>query len=80
MVSGDRDWEFCFGCVEFAPVDVLVDMTGRLLDRWVCSSGSLCLRIWASAVRDRKENKTQSPLTYAQGITGEVGGVWESYA
>lgn len=44
------------GYVEFTPLDVLVETLGRLLDRWICSSGSLFLRLWAEW--RGKENKT----------------------
>ena len=73
MVGGGRDWEFCFGCVEFAPLDVLVEMPGRLLDRWVCS---LCLRLWASPVGNGRKKKTQFLHPYL--CPGNHWGSWGS--
>ena len=36
---GGRYQEFCFGHDEFVLLDILVETSGRLLDRWALSSG-----------------------------------------
>lgn len=67
--------EFCFGYVEFILLDMLVETLGRLLDRWICSSGSLCLRPWAECCGEGRIKPSSSTLASVQGITGkEVGG------
>ena len=38
MGRGDINQEFCFRYAEFVLLDILVETSGRLLDRWVWSS------------------------------------------
>lgn len=76
MGRGDIDEEFCFGHAEFVLLDILVETSGRLLDRWVWSSEVFLIRLWAESCN--RKNKTQFLHPYlCPGITGHSEGVRE---